>query len=63
MENPQCVYVSLLEKDTTREGRINKFVEVPEFEFEPGDNKEYKVESIQKSAIYVEKANKHLSGL
>ena len=32
-------------------------------EFEPGNNKEYEVEAIQDSVIYVKEADKHLLGL
>ena len=32
-------------------------------EFEPGDDKEYKVEAIQDSAVYTKEADGHLSGL
>ena len=51
-------YVSLLEQDTTRKKRE---FSVPEFE--PGDNKEYKVEAIRESAVYAKKADGHLPGL
>ena len=40
---------------------MNEFVEVPKFEL--GDNKEYKVEAIQDSTVYVKKADGHLPGL
>ena len=42
---------------------MNKFAEVPEFEFEPGDDKEYELEAIQDSAVYVKEADGHLLGL
>ena len=46
-------HVSPLEHDTTRKGR-----EFSVLEFEPGDNdKEYKVEAIRDSAVYVKKAD------
>ena len=32
-------------------------------QFESGDNKEYKIEVIRDSAIYIKEANGHLSGL
>ena len=51
-------YVSLLEQDTTRKGR-----EFSMPEFKPGNDKEYEVEAIQDSAVYVKKVNKHPLGL
>ena len=39
---------------------MNKF-SAPEFE--PDDDKEYKVEAIQKSAVYAKKADGYLLGL
>ena len=54
-------YISLLEQDTIRKGGINKFAEVPKFEV--GNNKKYKVEAMQDSAIYAKEADGHLSGL
>ena len=53
-------YVSLLEQDTTKKEQINKFAEVLEFEFEPGDDKEYKVEAIQDSTVYTKEVDGHL---
>ena len=53
-------YVSLLEQDTTRKGRMNEFsVE----KFELGDNKEYEGEAIQDSVIYATEADRHLPRL
>ena len=37
-------YMLMLEQDTIRKRRMNMFTEMPEFD--PGDNKEYKVETI-----------------
>ena len=52
-------HMSLLEQDTTRKGQ--EFL-VPEFE--PGNNKEYKVEVIWDSAVYTrESESGHLLGL
>ena len=51
-------HVSLLEQDTTRKGRE---FSVPEFE--PGDDKEYKLEAIRDSAVYAKEADRHLLGL
>ena len=50
--------MSLLEQDTIRKGQ--KF-SVPEFE--PDNDKEYKVEAIQDSAVYAKKTDEHLPGL
>ena len=51
--------MSLLEQDITRKGRE---FSVPEFD--PGNNKEYKVEAIQDSTVYVRKSKSgHLPGL
>ncbi len=46
--------MSLLEQDTTRRGRVDKALPVPEkeVEFEAGDNKEYEVEAIIDSTVY-----------
>ena len=52
-------HVSLLEQDTIRKGR-----EFPVQEFEPSDdNKEYKVEAIQDSAVYAKEADEYLPGI
>ena len=51
-------HVSLLEQDNIRKGW--KF-SVPEFE--PGDEKEYEVEIIQDSAVYLKETDKQLPGL
>ena len=40
---------------------MNKFAKVPEFKL--GDNKEYKLEAIQDSAVYAKKADRYLPGL
>ena len=53
-------HVSLLEQDTTRKERIEK---VPELNV-GDDNKEYKVEAIQDSAVYtMELESGYLPGL
>ena len=41
---------SLLEQDSTKKGQVNDIR--LNFEFEAGDNKEYKVEGIQHNAVY-----------
>ena len=51
-------YVSLLEQDTLRK---RQEFSVPEFE--PGDNKEYKMETILDSAIYAKEADRQLPEL
>ncbi len=54
--------MSLLEQDTTRKGRVDKALSEPEkkFEFEAGDNKEYKVKAIIDRAVYGQQANDHM---
>ena len=54
-------HVSILEQDSTRKRRMNKFTEVPEFE--PGNNKEYEVEAIRENIVYAKEADRHLPGL
>ena len=57
-------YVSLLEQDTTRKGRVDK--EVRQIEFDNGDNDsgKYEVEAIRDSAVYArESESGHLPGL
>ena len=51
-------HMSLLEQDTTRNGR--EFL-IPEFE--PDNNKEYKMEAIQDSAVSAKETDRHLPGL
>ena len=51
-------YMSLLEQDNTKKGR--KFSVL---EFEMGDDKKYKVKTIQDSAVYAKEADRHLPGL
>ena len=46
-------HVSLLERDTTKKERVYK--QLTKLELEAGDNKEYKVEAIWDSAVYVSK--------
>ena len=50
--------MSLLKQEITRKGRD---FSVPEFE--PGHNKEYKVEAIRDNAVYAKEADGHLPGL
>ena len=40
---------------------MNEFAKVPEFEL--GNDKKYKVEAIQDSAVYAKEADGHLPGL
>ena len=57
-------YVSLLEQDTTRKGRVDE--EVRQMEFDAGDDEsgEYEVEAIRDSAVYArESKSGHLPGL
>ena len=51
-------HISLLEQDTTR-----KEQEFSLPEFEPGGDKEYKVETIQDSAVDAKEADRYLPGL
>ena len=53
--------MSLLKQNIIRKGLMNNFAKVPEFELD--NDKKYKVEAIQDSAIYVKKADGHLPGL
>ena len=55
-------HVSLLEQDTTRKGRMSE--EVPELDAGDEDSKEYEVEAIRNSAVYVnESESGHLPSL
>ena len=51
----------LLEQKTTRKGWVDK--KIIELEFETGNSEEYKVEEIWKSAVYANRAERHLPGL
>ena len=52
---------SLLEQNTTQKGWVDK--KITKLEFEINNSKEYKVEVIWDSAVYANKAKRHLSGL
>ena len=54
-------YVSLLEQDTTKKGRVNDTQ--LNFEFEAGDDKEYEVDGIRDSAVYARESAGQLPGL
>ena len=55
-------HVSLLKQDTRKKGRVNDTQ--LDFEFEVGNNKEYKVDGIRDSAVYAkESATEQLPGL
>ena len=49
----------MLEQDIIRKRRVDKALPEPKkvLEFKTGDNKEYKVEAIIDSAVYVQQAN------
>ena len=47
-------YISLLEQNTTKKGQVNDIQ--LDFEFEAGNNKEYKINDIQDSAIYAKES-------
>ena len=51
-------HISLLEQNIAKKGR-----EFSVLEFEPGNNKEYKLEAIQERIVYAKKADGHLSKL
>ena len=55
------LHVSLLGEDTTRKGWVNK--KITELEFEAGDSKEYKVETIWDSTVYAINAKGHVPSL
>ena len=55
--------MSLLKQEITKKRRINELFLKPKPEFDIGDNKKYKVETIKDSAIYVKEIEKHLQGL
>ena len=54
-------YISLLKQDTTKKERVDK--KVTKLDFESGDSKEYKVETIRDNAVYARKSEGHLPGL
>ena len=54
-------HLSLLEQDNIKKERMNKFVELPKFD--KGDNKKYKMGTIQDNAVYTKETNKHLPEL
>ena len=54
-------HISLLEQDSTKNGQMNKFAEM--LEFNKSDDKEYEMEAISDSAVYTKKADQHLLGL
>ena len=53
--------MSLLKQNITRKEQVDE--KVTEFKFEASNSKEYKVEAIWDSVVYVNKANGHLPGL
>ena len=54
-------HISLLKQNTIKKGRVND--KQLDFEFEIGNNKEYKVDGIWDSAIYANESVGQLSGL
>ena len=42
---------------------MKKLAEVPEFEFQPSNNKEYEVEAIWDKVVYAKKAGRYLPRL
>ena len=55
---PNVFHVLLLEQDITKKARE---FSVPEFE--PGDDKEYKIEAIQDNAVYAKEVDRYLLGI
>ena len=53
--------ISLLKQDTTRKERVDK--KMTELDFEFGNSKEYEVEGIWGSAVYVKESESHLPSL
>ena len=49
------VHISLLEQDTIKKGRVEIAIEL-----DKGNKKEYEVEAICNSAVYVRKSEEHL---
>ena len=54
-------HVSLLEQNTTNKGQVNDMQ--LDFEFEAGNGKEYKVDGIRDSVVYVRESTRQLPGL
>ena len=54
-------HVSLPEQNTTKKGQVDK--KVTELEFEARNSKEYEIEGIWDSAVYISKAKGYLPGL
>ena len=53
-------HMSLLEQDNTRKERVGE--KMTELDFEPGNSKEYKVEAIWDSTVYMRVLESHLPG-
>ena len=53
-------HMSLLKQDIIRKKRMNKFSAL---EFEPGNNKEYEMDAIWDTTVYINEADRHLPGL
>ena len=53
--------MSLLEQNTTRKERVDE--KVTELDFEAGNSKEYQIEAIQNSAVYIWELEGHLPEL
>ena len=51
----------MLEQNTTKKRQVND--KQPDFEFEAGNNKEYKIDGIWDSAVYAKKSVSQLPGL
>ena len=56
-------YVSLLEQNTIKKGRMNALFPEREPKFDVDENKEYELETIIDSAVYAKEIERHLPGL
>lgn len=54
-------YISLLEQNIIKKGRMNKLLLIPEFE--ASNNKKYELKAIQNGKVYANEANGLLLGL
>ena len=59
LKNHDGFHISLLEQDTTKKGQVNDM----QLEFEAGNDKEYKIDSIQDNTVYVRESARQLPGL
>lgn len=62
MQIPNVFYISLLKQNLIKEMRVNKLLDL-QLELGVRENKEYKVEIINDSFVYIKAAKDQLSGL